>query len=183
MHDTELNDLVVRATPLSTSAVDELPIGAEVTALRESIVGGPLVSRRRRPNAGSSRRPPRLLATAVVVTTNGGSGGSAYASEMVRIAEGTLPRLLGDRRWLGGHPCRRVSAEVGELTLSDGTSEADLHWRTAVEHEGYVDDSGPLLRRRPRRRGARPGRCPLPVLGYRRLHARWVDGATPSSSG
>ena len=32
------------------------------------------------------------------------------------------------------------SAEVGELTLSDGTSEADLHWRTAAEHEGYVDD-------------------------------------------
>jgi hypothetical protein len=154
VNDLEIDALVRRTTPITAAAVDGLPLAAELTALREEIAR-PETAVATRPSW--TRRSGRWLAAAAValliggavVVTNVGDDDSAYAAEAVRVAR-AVPRLLVTADGWEVTRADEFSVELGEVTFSRGNERLDLHWRTAAEHDGYVDDrahsSGPPVK-------------------------------------
>jgi hypothetical protein len=68
-----------------------------------------------------------------VVVPDGGGGGSAFAAELVAVAEAN-ERILVDADGWKVSRVDEFTVSDGEMTFSDGTHALDLHWGPAAEY-------------------------------------------------
>ncbi len=80
-----------------------------------------------------------LVAVALVVLPKGGNDTSAWAAEVLAVAEAS-PRLLVDLPGWTVIRADEFTVEYGEMTFFNGERMIDLHWRASDTHDGYVDD-------------------------------------------
>lgn len=142
-----------RTNPVSSDSFEELATSKEseltVSAItRESLKDESSRLSTTRPLRRTGRRViavGAVCATAfAIVAVNGtephpGGSGTAWAAELVRFAE-VSPRLLLDAEGWTVTRADELSDEIGEMTFSNGTDDADLHWRPLEQHRHYVED-------------------------------------------
>ncbi len=155
MNDYDIDELVVGAAPADVAATSPslAPVMADLReqimateVLRSGRYGGDQESVHapvRRPKRwyrwmGASAAAAVLAVMALVIGESGGSS-SAYAAEVLAVAEGS-PRLLIDADGWAVTRADEFNAEQGEMTFEHGARSADLHWRPADTHVGYVQD-------------------------------------------
>jgi hypothetical protein len=124
---------------------------SDVSPSSTTLDGTPLRRPGHRP--GRSRRGRVLLVAAVValaaagavVATRDRDAGEApeptvsWSEEAMRVAESVPTLLLAPDRWTVSDVAE-FSPEAGELRFTRGDEEAELFWRPAEAHQGYVDD-------------------------------------------
>jgi hypothetical protein len=161
MNDDELDVLVASTAPVTDADVDRVAAHVAAADLLEEIMTidvadladtdtllATAAGRGRRPR-GVARAVATIVGAAavVVVAVSGllvvqrGHGGSssAWAAELVAVAESS-PRLVVDGR--GWHVVRadELTAENGEMTFTDGPRRLELRWQPVREHEYLVKD-------------------------------------------
>lgn len=153
MTDEELDLLVGQASPISDSQVASFDLGSGELDLMEAIMSTTLEAPTPLEPANHSRPSRRRPLLVVAVTAlaaaaasvvgvvalgpDGKGGGSAYAAEVVAIAE------ANERLLIPGWSVTRAddfSVDVGEMTFSDGSHEVGLRWGPGSDYAIYVDD-------------------------------------------
>lgn len=156
MNDDDIDRLVIRSAP-SDDAAASPSLTPVMANLREQIMhaDGELGGHEAAapvPDAPSRerRRKPRLqllgVAAAAAVVAGialdvgvGNQPTSAYAAEIVAVAEGA-PRLLVDADGWDVTRADQFRVDYGEMTFENGAESADLHWRPAATHADFVAD-------------------------------------------
>jgi len=138
---------------LETAIRDALTVDAALAPEAPRAWVGPVlrgaVVPRRLGGAPPSRRRPFVIAGAaaalaaaasivgVLVVGDGSRHGSAYAAEVVAVAEANERVLI--RGWSVTR-ADEFSADVGEMTFSDGNHEVDLRWGPATDYPDFLAD-------------------------------------------
>lgn len=153
MTDRSMDELLAAAAPIGDDELTALSLDGLDHQMRKAIMSTPAVAAIEQ-TAGPSTPPRRgrlwrrviavaaaaaLVGAAVAVSPLGRSRDSAWATEVLAVAESS-PRLLVD---LPGWEVTRAdefTVDLGEMTFSDGRRDLDLHWRPASTHDGYVSD-------------------------------------------
>ena len=156
MTDYDIDELVLGAAP-TDDAVASPSLAPVMADLREQIMETDIV--RSSPQAdvseltevGTRRRPRRryrligasaaaaVLGVVALVIGVGDDSRSAYAAEVVAVAEASPRLLIGNEGWEVTR-ADEFNAEQGEMTFEQGSQSADLHWRPADTHVGFVED-------------------------------------------
>jgi len=139
----------LRAAAIDDATVARLPLSPVLNDLAEEIMRtpAPVPTSADAPSAPiTARRPMRrmrlvlaaaataaavLVGTAVV--TDGGGGGTAFAAELVAVAEANQ-RILVDRDGWSVSRVDEFTAAEGEMTFSDGTHNLNLAWAPAAQY-------------------------------------------------
>lgn len=144
MNDHEL-DARLRAAAIDDAGVARLPLSPVLSDLAEEIMRTPAPVHTAPPVPVTARRPMRRMklvlaaaatAAAVLVGTAvvpDGGGGTAFAAELVAVAEAN-ERILVDHDGWKVSRVDEFTAEYGEMTFSDGSRTLDLHWAPAAEY-------------------------------------------------
>jgi hypothetical protein len=101
-------------------------------------------------SSGQRRRSRRVLpiavpalalvvAAVVGVALAGRGGGTAWAAELVEVAQGAPRVLVGEDRWRVTR-ADEFSADYGEMTFSNSGRELELHWQPAQQYQSFVRD-------------------------------------------
>ncbi len=153
MNDKSMDELLAAAARVGDAELTELDLDGLDDQLRWAITSSRVVESvnpvTTMPSANSRwRLTRRALAVAAVVAVVGAaiiasplgrSSSSAWATEILAVAEAS-PRLLVD---LSGWTVVRAdefSVEYGEMEFSDGTQKLSLKWRGAETHDAHVAD-------------------------------------------
>jgi hypothetical protein len=80
-----------------------------------------------------------LAAAVVGVSLVGRGGETAWAAELVRVAQAAPRLLVGDPGWKVTR-ADQFSADFGEMTFSDGDRVLELRWQPAQEYQPLVRD-------------------------------------------
>lgn len=156
MTDYDIDELVLGAAP-TDEAVASPSLAPVMADLREQIMETDTVRPRQHADVtklaqGGTRRRPRrryrligasaaaaVLAVVAVVVGVGDDSSSAYAAEVVAVAEASPRLLIGNEGWQVTR-ADELNAEQGEMTFEQGARSADLHWRPADTHVEFVED-------------------------------------------
>lgn len=148
MNDEELDLLVASTSPISERRAGDLPLSGPEADLLEAIMSTdpatdvPTVELRRlhpgRWIVAVAAAVALVVGMATVQQLRGG-GSPAWAAEIRAVAE-AAPRLLVNRPGWTVTRADEFSVDQGEMTLSNGKQELDLHWIPIGEHDDKVAD-------------------------------------------
>src|SRR4051794_17223628 len=147
MNENDLDARLRNAARIDDATVARLPLSHVLDDLSGEIMRTPApVSSLNAPAPVTSRRPTRRIklvlaaaaaAAAVLVGTvvvpDGGSG-TAFAAELVAVAEANQRILLDHDGWTVSRVDEFTAAE-GEMTFSDGSHDLNLTWAPAADHD------------------------------------------------
>ena len=148
-----MDELLAAAAPIGDADLAHFNLAGLDGEMREVIMSAPAVESI--PPATEPSPPKRkrhlgrrvaaiaaaaaLVALALVVLPKGGNDTSAWAAEILAVAEAS-PRLLVDLPGWTVIRADEFTVEYGEMTFFNGERMLDLHWRASDTHDGYVDD-------------------------------------------
>lgn len=156
MTDYDIDELVLGAAP-TDDAVTSPSLAPAMADLREQIMETDIVRPSQHADVtqmtqGGTRRRPRrrhrligaaaaaaALTVVALVVGVGDDSNSAYAAEIVAVAEASPRLLIGTEGWQVTR-ADEFNAEQGEMTFERESQSADLHWRPADKHAEFVGD-------------------------------------------
>lgn len=150
MRHESIDELLKASAPITDDALSEIPLDRLADEMRKAVMSTPLLDSIAPPEPAAPRRPwvrrgviaaavAAVLITGFVVYSPRTNGSSAWAAEVLAVAEAS-PRLLVS---LDGWEVVRAdefTPDLGEMTFSNGTASLDLHWRPGSDHDDYVAD-------------------------------------------